>query len=156
MADNVISIKAKKNRKHKNSGLRLLIAVILIAAVLWCLYSFLKRSAPSSSSDNGQVINSIDFSSGIMSDIYTNGKIVYCCRKDGMMCLDENGSELWTDQYSMTDPIMSENGEYVAVADPHGKNFRVYNKNGLVYNIKQFRLCYCCYGKRKHIHSQHL
>lgn len=65
---------------------------------------------------------------------YDDGYIQYT--KDGAKFLTKSGSESWNDVYTMTSPIIDERGKYTAVFETDGRAVRVYNDNGLVYNVQ--------------------
>lgn len=54
--------------------------------------------------------------------------------KDGLKRLRSDGREVWNLPYSLSNPILSVEGEYAVVADVGGKDIQVFNNRGLVYN----------------------
>lgn len=58
------------------------------------------------------------------------------CTKDGVKYFAAMGDQKWNDTFNMTSPAMVQEGEYVAVGDMGGKTVRVYNKNGMLYDLQ--------------------
>ena len=52
--------------------------------------------------------------------------------KDGVVCLDRTGGEVWIDSYEMKDPIVSVSTSYMAIADRQGTNVYIFEKNGRI------------------------
>ena len=52
--------------------------------------------------------------------------------KDGVVCLDRSGNEVWIDSYEMKDPIVSVSSSYVAIADRQGTNIYIFGKDGRI------------------------
>ncbi len=49
--------------------------------------------------------------------------------------MDQKGKEKWVDSYTMLSPVMLSDDNVVALAEENGTNVRVYNENGLLYNV---------------------
>ncbi len=68
------------------------------------------------------------------------------CTKDGVKYYNSVGDQKWSDTFNMTAPTLISEGSYTAVGDLNSKNVRVYNVNGLCYqvqlegNLRQFAL----------------
>lgn len=58
--------------------------------------------------------------------IHQNGHLIRYS-KDGISELDENGENIWTGSYDMSNPVVSMCGEYTLVADIGGKEAYIYN-----------------------------
>ena len=52
--------------------------------------------------------------------------------KDGVVCLDRSGNEVWIDSYEMKDPIVSVSSSYIAIADRQGTDIYIFGKGGRV------------------------
>lgn len=58
------------------------------------------------------------------------------CTKDGVKYFIAMGAQKWNDTFNMTSPVMIQEGEYIAVGDMSGKMVRVYNREGLQYELQ--------------------
>lgn len=50
--------------------------------------------------------------------------------RDGASYIDENGKTVWNQTYEIKTPIVSVNGDYVAIADQQGNDIYICDKNG--------------------------
>lgn len=64
------------------------------------------------------------------------GKEFLLCTKDGVKYYSSMGEQKWNDTFSMTSPTLTQEGDFVAVGDMGGKTVRVYNKEGMVYDLQ--------------------
>ena len=64
------------------------------------------------------------------------GKEFLLCTKDGVKYYTAVGAQKWSDTFSMTSPTLVQEGDFVAVGDMGGKTVRVYNKEGMVYDLQ--------------------
>ena len=64
------------------------------------------------------------------------GKEFLLCTKDGVKYYTSMGAQKWSDTFSMTSPTLVQEGDFVAVGDMGGKTVRVYNKEGMVYDLQ--------------------
>ena len=64
------------------------------------------------------------------------GKEFLLCTKDGVKYYASMGEQKWSDTFSMTSPTLVQEGNFVAVGDMGGKTVRVYNKEGMVYDLQ--------------------
>lgn len=64
------------------------------------------------------------------------GKEFLLCTKDGVKYYTSMGEQKWSDTFSMTSPTLVQEGNFVAVGDMGGKTVRVYNKEGMVYDLQ--------------------
>ena len=64
------------------------------------------------------------------------GKEFLLCTKDGVIYYASMGEQKWSDTFSMTSPTLVQEGSFVAVGDMGGKSVRVYNKEGMVYDLQ--------------------
>ena len=64
------------------------------------------------------------------------GKEFLLCTKDGVKYYASMGEQKWSDTFSMTSPTLVQEGSFVAVGDMGGKSVRVYNKEGMVYDLQ--------------------
>lgn len=58
------------------------------------------------------------------------------CTKDGVKYFAAMGDQKWSDTFNMTSPTMVQEGDYVAVGDMGGKTVRVYDRNGMLYDLQ--------------------
>ena len=64
------------------------------------------------------------------------GKEFMLCTKDGVKYFASMGDQRWSDTFSMTSPTLAQEGNFVAVGDMGGKTVRVYNKEGMLYDLQ--------------------
>lgn len=64
------------------------------------------------------------------------GKEFLLCTKDGVKYFTSMGDQKWSDTFNMTSPTMIQEGDYIAVGDMGGKMVRVYNRNGMLYDLQ--------------------
>lgn len=58
------------------------------------------------------------------------------CTKDGAKYYNSVGDQKWNDTFNMTTPTVIQEGSFMAVGDLGGKNVRVYDESGLLYNVQ--------------------
>ena len=58
------------------------------------------------------------------------------CTKDGVKYFIGMGAQKWNDTFNMTSPVLVQEGNYIAVGDMGGKMLRVYDRNGLLYELQ--------------------
>lgn len=58
------------------------------------------------------------------------------CTKDGVKYFTSMGDHKWSDTFNMTSPVMVQEGDYVVVGDMGGKTVRVYDRNGMLYDLQ--------------------
>lgn len=64
------------------------------------------------------------------------GEEFLLCTKDGVKYFASMGDQKWNDTFSMTSPVMVQEGDYIAVGDMGGKTVRVYNRSGKIYDLQ--------------------
>lgn len=64
------------------------------------------------------------------------GEEFLLCTKDGVKYFIGMGAQKWNDTFNMTSPVMVQEGDYIAVGDMGGKMVRVYNREGLQYELQ--------------------
>lgn len=64
------------------------------------------------------------------------GKEFLLCTKDGVKYYASMGEQKWSDTFNMTSPTLVQEGNFIAVGDMGGKTVRVYNKEGMVYDLQ--------------------
>ena len=52
--------------------------------------------------------------------------------RDGVSYTDNQGNTIWTQSYEMKAPIVSVNGDYIAIADQRGNSICIFGKDGLL------------------------
>ncbi len=75
------------------------------------------------------------FSSDSKSSFKPYGEGFIQCTKDGIKYYSQIGKEKWNDTFTMTSPYVATEGDYVAVADIMGRNVKMYNSKGKVYEL---------------------
>lgn len=64
------------------------------------------------------------------------GKEFLLCTKDGVKYFTSMGDQKWSDTFNMSSPTLIQEGDYVAVGDMGGKTVRVYNRDGMLYDLQ--------------------
>lgn len=140
MSEKVVEFKPK-GKKHKrkkgNSGVAVFIIIIFIAIFGIGIYLYINNGGSGVKGlEQQKVLSEINYESSSMADFYTYDRNIYFCTKESMTLMDKMGQQAWKDSYSMLDPIMVYDGSVVAIADELGTNLRVYNSNGILYNVE--------------------
>lgn len=152
----------KKKTGRKKSGMKIpniktsnktLTAIVCVLAVV-CLFAggiyidtfhgdgmFKKllhgrEEAPSSDAETSAAVESmaVDISSKATMAVFE--KEFLLCTKDGVKYFAAMGDAKWSDTFNMTSPTMVQEGDYVAVGDMGGKTVRVYNREGMLYDLQ--------------------
>ncbi len=118
-------IYAKYGLIIKRIFIPIVLAAVIIAGALFVINSGIGQ--------NGNVI-SYGADSKAAFRVYSGGFMQYT--KDGAVYYGVSGNESWADSYTMTSPVAIERGDYTAIFETGGRNVRVYNENGLVYNVQ--------------------
>ena len=79
---------------------------------------------------------SVAVDAGSKAAVAAFGKEFLLCTKDGVKYYTSVGAQKWSDTFSMTSPTLVQEGDFVAVGDMGGKTVRVYNKEGMVYELQ--------------------
>ena len=124
---------AAKKTKKKNKNIVYIAAgaVIALIAVI-CLVLGLGSEA---NMTDKMLMPELNYETASKTSFHINGKNIFYCSKDGMRMLDEKGNTIWTDTYTMQQPVLIGDGEYAAVAEERGRVVRVYDTSGLIYEI---------------------
>ncbi|MGN0136598.1 DUF5711 family protein [Anaerotignum sp.] len=64
------------------------------------------------------------------------GKEFLLCTKDGVKYFTSMGDQKWSDTFNMSSPTLIQEGNYMAVGDMGGKVIRVYNRDGMLYDLQ--------------------
>ena len=152
----------KKKTGRKKSGMKMpnikisnktLTAIICVLAVV-CLFaggiyidtfhgsgmfkkllSGSENTTPSEAETNATVESmAVDISSKATMAVFDQEFLL--CTKDGVKYFASMGDGKWSDTFNMTSPAMVQEGDYVAVGDMGGKTVRVYNKEGMLYDLQ--------------------
>ncbi|MEA4974031.1 MAG: DUF5711 family protein [Candidatus Metalachnospira sp.] len=124
---NTLNILRNIPRLNRNAAAVIVIAIIVVAAVI-----LVKTGVINIGSKSSVVTYASDSKTGYRS--YNDGYIQYT--KDGAKFLTKSGSESWDDAYTMISPIIDEKGIYTAIFETGGRAVRVYNGQGLIYNVQ--------------------
>ncbi|WP_405726824.1 DUF5711 family protein [Anaerotignum sp.] len=93
------------------------------------------NTAPSAEETDGTVETmEVDISSKAAMAVFE--KEFMLCTKDGVKYFLAMGDQKWSDTFNMTSPAMVQEGDYVAVGDMGGKTVRVYNREGMLYDLQ--------------------
>lgn len=120
-----LSTKIRRHRLKIVKTMLLVAGVILLAAV--GVFMFLRLRTYQSYSVSKSVIREDSTSTHFLP--YGTGFIRYS--NDGAMYTDAMGEMFWTQTYEMQEPIVEQNGDYVAFADQGGTSVYILNKSGL-------------------------
>lgn len=80
--------------------------------------------------------DAISFENGMEYEAATFGNAFALSTKDGIKYYNQVGDQRWSDTYNMISPKMVSEGNWIAIADLSGNNLRVYNANGLQFEIQ--------------------
>lgn len=133
---NLRVVKRSELRKKPKRRLpvRLIIILLVIIAALTALVIFAFRGRDIDMSESNVLMN-VSYELSSKADFYTYNGNVFYSTKDSMRCLDGKGREKWVDSYTMLSPVMIGDKNVAAVAEKNGTNVRVYNEDGLLYNV---------------------
>lgn len=118
----------------KKSKLPILITVIILVLAAIIALILLGRNRQVDMTDD-TLIASLDYELSSKADFYTYEDKIYYATKDGMQLINERGNSEWSDSYTMISPVLIGDKNIVAVAEDNGTTVRLYNENGLLYNV---------------------
>lgn len=152
----------KKKTGRKKSGMKMpdmkisnktLTAIVCVLAVV-CLFAggiyidtfhgegmFKKlfagsgQASPSKTESEG-IVESMEVDISSKATMAVFGEEFMLCTKDGVKYFLTMGDQKWSDTFNMTSPVMVQEGDYVAVGDMGGKTVRVYNREGMLYDLQ--------------------
>lgn len=93
-----------------------------------------QRTAEEPTGDATVESMAVDISSKATMAVF--GEEFLLCTKDGVKYYASMGDHKWSDTFNMTSPVMTQEGDYVAVGDMGGKTVRVYDRNGMLYDLQ--------------------
>lgn len=138
---------AKKRMKARNKSLT--IVVIVLAVVCLCAGGIyidtfygkgLVRSffagAEKKEDTAEQILEKMELDISSKASMAVFGKEFLLSTKDGVKYYTAMGAQKWSDTFNMSSPTMVQEGEYIAVGDMGGKAVRVYNREGLLYDLQ--------------------
>ena len=120
----------RTERRNNGSVIKKLLIPVAIAAVIIAGAIFFINSGIG---QKGKVIT-YGADSKTAFRIYDGGFLQYT--KDGITYYGSSGNKTWTDSYGLTTPIAVSRGDYTALYESEGRNVRVYNEDGPVYNVQ--------------------
>ncbi len=120
--------------QKKKSKLPILITVIILVLAAIILLILLSRNRQVDMT-NDTLIASLDYELSSKADFYTYEDKIYYATKDGMQLINESGNSEWSDSYTMISPVLIGDKNIAAVAEDNGTTVRLYNENGLLYNV---------------------
>ena len=124
--------KNKKTKKKNPKIVYILAGIVILAAAALC---FAINMGSEAVSGEKMVFPELNYETSSKASFHVSGKNIFYCSKDGMQLLDHQGSTVWTDTYTMQQPVMIGNGDYVAVAEERGRLVKVYGPKGFLYDI---------------------
>lgn len=93
------------------------------------------QTTPSQTESDG-VVESMEVDVSSKATMAVFGKEFMLCTKDGVKYFLAMGDQKWSDTFNMTSPVMVQEGDFVAVGDMGGKTVRVYNRDGMLYDLQ--------------------
>ena len=97
--------------------------------------SQMKQTEPTETKEETPVESmAVDISSKATMAVF--GKEFMLCTKDGVKYFTSMGDQKWSDTFNMSSPALVQEGDYLAVGDMGGKTVRVYNKEGILYDLQ--------------------
>ncbi len=111
------------------NGRSILTAVIIIAAAA-AVILFVTNMGLSSAGD------AVSYSSDSRTAFRAYGNETLKYDRDGAVFYNRSWDQQWSDTYSMSAPISAARGDYTAIYETDGRNLRVYDKEGIVYNVQ--------------------
>ncbi len=82
-----------------------------------------------------QIVDDQTYEANAKAQFYNVGNTMFYATKDGMKIYDVKTKSEIVDTFTMGSPLMLYDGNYAAIAEQKGKQVRVYNTEGSVYNI---------------------
>lgn len=140
---------AKKRTGAKNKSLT--IVVIVLAVTCLCaggiyidtfygkgmVRSFFAGAEKKEEPDTAeQVLEKMELDISSKASMAVFGEEFLLSTKDGVKYYTAMGTQKWSDTFNMSSPTMIQEGEYIAVGDMGGKAVRVYNREGLLYELQ--------------------
>ena len=138
MSTKIISIDAKsrqeeveKRPKRDNKRIIILAGIVLITLALGLLLfnRFFKHT-------KYKLISEKEISQGsfVAYERFEDNVVKYS--KDGAICMNSAGKELWIESYEMKDPVIATSKKYLAIADRKGNAILTFSKSGKLGEIK--------------------
>lgn len=118
------------NFKEKHGIKGIVFALVIVALILTGAFYFFNRGYTGI-----KVINSISSGANASVKYRTYNGMIIRYSNDGITCLNERFESLWSQGYSMQDPMVDICGDYVAVGDPGGEDMFLFDSKGLVKKI---------------------
>lgn len=138
-----------KKRKKADKWLKVLIgslaAVCLLAGGVYLdtfhggvLRSFVTKLSRTEGTDgaDSRILGRIELDNSSKAAIAVFEKEFLLCTKDGVKYYTAIGAQKWNDTFNMSAPTMVREGDYIAVGDMGGKTIRVYDREGLCYDLQ--------------------
>lgn len=124
-SNNIKSINIKGNIIRINAiRLSFFVALLAIALALFVNIIVIPNTTYSSYSN-------LEFDTGGQYRQYAFGRDILLLNTSGMKCINNKGSEIWSDKQTLTRPMLSISGNYALLADLDGnKSLNLYNKKG--------------------------
>ncbi|MBR1444075.1 MAG: hypothetical protein IJ583_11155 [Firmicutes bacterium] len=102
-------------------------ALLIIIGYEWYRINILRSNA-------GEVDARIDgYNSSVKAAFYTYNDKVFFCNKDSVQIFDDKGQKLVSDTYNMNAPYIVGCENIVGVSEPNGREVRIYNEYGKMY-----------------------
>lgn len=98
---------------------------------------FMKSSVTQNAgSASAGVLAEIPLDAGSSASFAVFDEAFLLCTKDGAKYYNSVGDQKWNDTFNMSTPTVIQEGPFMAVGDLGGKNVRVYDESGLLYNVQ--------------------
>lgn len=114
-----------KKRTHKRVIFGAVVLVFLAALIfVWTRYRYFYQYT------GYEVAWETDMVEGTFAEYVPFGNNLLKYTRDGASYIDESGKPVWNQTYEIKTPIVSVNGDYVAIADQQGNDIYICDKNG--------------------------
>lgn len=147
-AKKVSSVSAKRTLRNKRRMTTLIVAfsMFVIGVYIDTIYgegvasqsilNFMSGNSLKNPESSMVQRDAISFENGMEYEASTFGNAFALSTKDGIKYYNQVGDQRWSDTYNMISPKMISEGNWIAIADLSGNNLRVYNNNGLQFDIQ--------------------
>ena len=126
--DSEAVVRRAHNRVLRHRWILVLLVLLLIAAgaAAWFFYQRNYRYS------GYETAWQVDLNEGSLVGYESFGTNVLKYTKDGASYLDNRGRTVWTESYEMKNPIVTKQGDYVAIADRQGNKIYIFGSTGKV------------------------
>ncbi len=131
---NVTSLEEIERQSRKNARKRLVIVLVVLVLVL-ILFAVIGYLVSIRTYENYRVLTNVEWTHTATSRVLPYGNNFISYSADGIRCTNAKGVDVWSHAYVMQEPMVSIDGEYVAVADYNGNELFIFDSSGLINTI---------------------